>query len=80
MKHFLTSNDWSKEALESLIRTAGYLKQNPVNSDLSGKSIALLFLNPSLRTRTSFELGMQQHEVKSSQRQCWARLLPNVRV
>ena len=27
-----------------------------------------------------FELGMQQHEVKSSQRQCWARLLPNVRV
>jgi hypothetical protein len=26
------------------------------------------------------KLGMQQHEVKSSQRQCWARLLPNVRV
>jgi len=27
---------------------------------LAGKSIALLFLNPSLRTRTSFEIGMQQ--------------------
>jgi N-acetylornithine carbamoyltransferase len=31
-----------------------------VNSNLAGRSIALLFLNPSLRTRTSFELGMQQ--------------------
>jgi N-acetylornithine carbamoyltransferase len=27
---------------------------------MTGKSIALLFLNPSMRTRTSFDLGMQQ--------------------
>ncbi|MGD9020411.1 MAG: N-acetylornithine carbamoyltransferase, partial [Lysobacterales bacterium] len=27
---------------------------------LKGRSIALLFLNPSMRTRTSFDLGMQQ--------------------
>jgi N-acetylornithine carbamoyltransferase len=39
---------------------AGELKQNPLNSKLKGRSIALLFLNPSMRTRTSFELGMQQ--------------------
>jgi N-acetylornithine carbamoyltransferase len=31
-----------------------------MQSHLRGKSIALMFLNPSLRTRTSFELGMQQ--------------------
>ncbi len=60
MRHFLTSTDWSKEELEGLLKLANELKQNPVNSDLAGRSIALLFLNPSLRTRTSFELGMQQ--------------------
>ncbi|MFT5139673.1 MAG: N-acetylornithine carbamoyltransferase [Rhodothermales bacterium] len=60
MKHFLTSSDWSKDDLDGLLNLANELKQNPVNSSLAGKSIALLFLNPSLRTRTSFELGMQQ--------------------
>lgn len=60
MRHFLTSVDWQREELESLLDLAVDLKQNPVNATLTGRSIALLFLNPSLRTRTSFELGMQQ--------------------
>ena len=60
MKHFLSTSDWSVKALDSLLQLAGELKQNPVNSSLKGKSIALLFLNPSMRTRTSFDLGMQQ--------------------
>lgn len=60
MKHFLTTSDWSVEELESLLQLAGELKQNPMNSSLRGRSIALLFLNPSMRTRTSFDLGMQQ--------------------
>ncbi len=60
MKHFLSSSDWSVDDLESLLRLAGELKQNPLNTSLKGRSIALLFLNPSMRTRTSFELGMQQ--------------------
>ncbi len=60
MKHFLTTNDWSRDELESLLLVAGELKQQPMNSSLKGKSIALLFLNPSMRTRTSFDLGMQQ--------------------
>ncbi len=60
MKHFLSTVDWSKQDLESLLELAARLKQNPWNSALEGRSIALLFLNPSMRTRTSFELGMQQ--------------------
>ncbi len=60
MKHFLSTSDWSVEDLESLLHLAGELKQNPLNTSLKGRSIALLFLNPSMRTRTSFELGMQQ--------------------
>ena len=60
MKHFLSTSDWSREDLESLLQSAEALKKNPINSSLKGRSIALLFLNPSMRTRTSFDLGMQQ--------------------
>jgi N-acetylornithine carbamoyltransferase len=60
VKHFLSTSDWSVEELESLLKLAGELKQNPMNNSLHGRSIALLFLNPSMRTRTSFDLGMQQ--------------------
>ncbi len=60
MKHFLSTNDWSRQELEALLQLAGDLKRNPLNSSLRGRSVALLFLNPSMRTRTSFELGTQQ--------------------
>jgi N-acetylornithine carbamoyltransferase len=60
MRHFLSTVDWSREQLEDLLTLAAELKRNPVQEHLRGKSVALLFLNPSLRTRTSFELGMQQ--------------------
>lgn len=60
MQHFLSTTDWSIPQLDALLRLAAELKQNPLNASLRGRSIALLFLNPSMRTRTSFELGMQQ--------------------
>jgi N-acetylornithine carbamoyltransferase len=60
MRHFLSTVDWSREQLDDLLTLAAELKQHPVQDHLRGKSVALLFLNPSLRTRTSFELGMQQ--------------------
>ena len=60
MKHFLSTTDWSKAELDGLLDMAEQIKRNPVSDKLRGRSIALLFLNPSLRTRTSFELGMQQ--------------------
>jgi N-acetylornithine carbamoyltransferase len=60
MQHFLSTVDWSVEQLDELLCLASTLKQEPMQKHLRGKSIALMFLNPSLRTRTSFELGMQQ--------------------
>jgi len=60
MQHFLSTADWTAEQLDDLLRLAAELKQHPLQPHLQGKSIALMFLNPSLRTRTSFELGMQQ--------------------
>ncbi len=60
MRNFLTTTDWSVAELDGMLNLANQLKQNPFNTQLAGRSIALLFLNPSLRTRASFELGMQQ--------------------
>jgi N-acetylornithine carbamoyltransferase len=60
MQDFLSTIDWTREQLDGLLNLAVDLKQDPVQDRLKGKSIALLFLNPSMRTRTSFDLGMQQ--------------------
>jgi N-acetylornithine carbamoyltransferase len=60
MQHFLSTIDWTREQLDGLLYLAQELKQYPVRDHLRGKSIALMFLNPSMRTRTSFDLGMQQ--------------------
>lgn len=60
MRHFLTTIDWSREELQGLLDSAAELRRERVNQRLAGKAIALLFLNPSLRTRSSFEIGAFQ--------------------
>jgi len=60
MRHFLTTLDWSRAELESLVAEAQRLKASPMGESLRGKTIALVFMNPSLRTRTSFEVGIWQ--------------------
>ena len=60
MKHFLNTQDWSREELDDLLVQAARFKRARFGEQLRGKSIALVFFNPSLRTRTSFELGAQQ--------------------
>jgi N-acetylornithine carbamoyltransferase len=60
MKHFLNTQDWSRSELDALLGRASLFKRNRIGDELRGKSIALVFFNPSLRTRTSFELGAFQ--------------------
>jgi len=60
MRHFLSTQDWSRSDLQSLLDAAERLRAEPINQSLRGKSLALLFLNPSLRTRSSFEIGAFQ--------------------
>ena len=60
MKHFLTTADWSQSELQGLLDRASEMKSGAVSDALKGKGVALLFFNPSLRTRTSFELGSWQ--------------------
>ncbi len=59
-KNFINTENWSQTQLNQLVINANHLKNNPHNQSLKNKSFALLFLNPSLRTRTSFEIGIQQ--------------------
>ncbi|MBU0549915.1 N-acetylornithine carbamoyltransferase [Myxococcota bacterium] len=58
MKHFITTADWSRAELQAMLDEAKRLKAAPINQTLAHKKIALIFFNPSLRTRTSFEVGI----------------------
>ncbi|MHC4990344.1 MAG: N-acetylornithine carbamoyltransferase [Planctomycetota bacterium] len=60
MKHFLTTQDWPIDELQRLIEGGRHFRDHPVQPLLAGRSIALVFFNPSLRTRTSFEIGAAQ--------------------
>lgn len=58
--NFLTTETWSRSDLQALIDRAREFRDSPMGDALKGKSIALMFFNPSLRTRTSFDLGAYQ--------------------
>jgi N-acetylornithine carbamoyltransferase len=60
MKHFLNTQDWSRADLDAVLAQAAAFKRSKLGDQLRGRSIALVFFNPSLRTRTSFELGAFQ--------------------
>lgn len=62
MKHFLSLADFTPEQIDELLQLGLRLKEEwrsggnkPV---LAGKSLALVFMKPSLRTRVSFEMAM----------------------
>ena len=58
VKDFCDLADFSIEEVERLIMQASKLEQQSSMQMLQGKVLALLFLNPSLRTLTSFQASM----------------------
>jgi ornithine carbamoyltransferase len=60
--HLLADTDLTADELHALIGLASDVKRSPAKyaTALAGKSIALLFEKPSLRTRVTFELAIQQ--------------------
>lgn len=60
MKHFITTQEWTKAELDDLLAHAAELKREPMQRLLEGKAVALVFFNHSLRTRSSFEIGTWQ--------------------
>jgi N-acetylornithine carbamoyltransferase len=58
-RDFLTTGDWSRAELDGLIESALKLKRGGDHSKpLAGRSVALVFFNPSLRTRASMQVGV----------------------
>lgn len=63
-RDFITLRGYSKEDLETILQVAFDLKSKVATGEphplLRGKTLGMLFANPSTRTRISFEQGMTQ--------------------
>ncbi|MEQ1763247.1 MAG: acetylornithine carbamoyltransferase, partial [Pyrinomonadaceae bacterium] len=60
-KDFLTTAHFSTDELKGLIGRAIELKSvRQATKPLAGKSVALVFFNPSLRTRASMQVGIYE--------------------
>jgi len=59
--HFLSTSNLSRAQLDRLVDAALRFKSGSERSQsLSGKSVALVFFNPSLRTRASMQIGIYE--------------------
>lgn len=59
---FLSIRDFTPQQIRQLLDIARRIKQSPLGYShaLEGKTLALIFEKPSLRTRVSFDVGIQQ--------------------
>jgi N-acetylornithine carbamoyltransferase len=60
-RDFLALEDWSTDEVDGLLALAGRIKGGEVTGGLERKVLAMVFMDPSLRTRTSFETAMYLH-------------------
>src|SRR5438105_9923302 len=59
--HFLSTSEFSRAELGQLIDSARRFKQGGDQSKpLAGRSVALVYFNPSLRTRASMQIGVYE--------------------
>ena len=60
-RDFLTTADYTRGELEELLASAARFKRGEDKSQpLAGRSVALVFFNPSLRTRASMQVGIYE--------------------
>lgn len=61
MKSFVSFLDHSPELVRSIVEDGLAIKQGRMTPEhLAGKTLGMMFFNPSLRTRVSFELAMKR--------------------
>ncbi|MBA6391156.1 ornithine carbamoyltransferase [Colwellia sp. BRX10-3] len=62
LEHFLADDQLNKKQILDLITLARDIKQQPekYNQVLAGKSVAMIFEKPSLRTHVSFDIGIKK--------------------
>ena len=60
-RDFLAMEDWSPVAIDHLLALAARVKRGEITGGLERKVLAAIFLDPSLRTRSSMETAMFLH-------------------
>jgi ornithine carbamoyltransferase len=60
MKDLISIADLSSKDIQGLIENAVELKRKRIGTQLKGKTLAMIFEKPSLRTRVSFDVGMYE--------------------
>ena len=62
IRHFLTLTDVTERELQGLLRSAAAAKRQRTrgSTTLAGKTVALVFQKPSMRTRVAFEVAVLQ--------------------
>ncbi len=60
-RDFLAMEDWSPEEIDGLLALAARCKRGEIDGGLAKKVLAMVFMDPSLRTRASMETAMFLH-------------------
>ncbi len=60
-RDYLAMEDWSRSDIDALLQLAARVKRGEVAGGLDRKVLAMVFMDPSLRTRSSFETAMFLH-------------------
>src|SRR5947208_7227867 len=60
VRHFLSIADLERDELALLLEDTARLKSGHSTGGLAGRTVALIFEKPSLRTRLSFDVGIAQ--------------------
>ena len=60
-RDFIATEEWEPAAIERILALAARVKRGEVPGGLEKQVLAMIFLDPSLRTRSSFETAMFLH-------------------
>jgi N-acetylornithine carbamoyltransferase len=60
-KDFLALEDWSVEEIDAVLALATRIKRGEITGGLERRLLAMVFMDPSLRTRSSMEAAMFLH-------------------
>lgn len=60
-RDFIAVEEWGYQGIDAILTLAARVKRGEISGGLEKKSLAMVFMDPSLRTRTSFETAMFLH-------------------
>ena len=60
-RDFISTEEWTPEAVDRVLELAARVKRGGISGGLERKVLAMVFLDPSLRTRSSMETAMFLH-------------------